>query len=331
MRGVGLLRGRRSLIPSPGACAPTSPPGRGSRAGLEGESGGLVSRRLAAVTVRFAPGGHPARSCSLSRGERVGVSGVELSWIRRSLIPSPDACAPTSPPGRGSWAGLEGESGGLVSRRLAAVTVRFAPGAQPARCHSLSRGERVGVRGVGLSRGRRSLIPSPDACAPTSPPGRGFWAGFAGESGRLVLRRPAAVTVRFAPGAQPARCHSLSHGERGGVRGVKLSWIRRSLIPSPDACAPTSPPGRGSWAGFAGESGRLVSRRLVVLTVRCAPGGHPARSCSLSHGERVGVRGVELSWIRRSLISSPGQLARLLPMGKVFGGCRPCDECGGRA
>ncbi len=204
-------------------------------------------------------------------------------------------------------------------------------GAQPARSCSLSHGERVGVRGIGLLRGRGDLIPSPGACAPTSPPGRGSWAGFAVESGRLVSRRPAAVTVRFVPGAQPARCHSLSHGERVGVRGVELSWIRRSLIPSPDACAPTSPSGRGSRAGFSGESGRLVSRRPAAVTVRFAPGGQPARCHALYHEERVGVRGVELSWIRRSLIPSPGPLARPLPMGAVIGGCRPCDECGGRA
>ncbi len=259
------------------------------------------------------------------------MRGVGLSRGRGDLIPSPDACAPTSPPGRGSWAGFAGESGGLVSRRLAAVTVRFAPGGHPARSCSLSRGERVGVRGVELSWGRRSLIPSPDACAPTSPPGRGFWAGFAGESGGLVSRRPVVLTVRFAPGGHPARSCSLSHGERVGVRGVELSWGRRSLIPSPDACAPTSPLGRGAWAGFSEDIGRLVLRRPAAVTVRFAPGVQPARCHPLSRGERVGVRGVELSWIRRSLIRSPVQLARLLPMGKVFGGCRPCDECGGRA
>ncbi len=204
-------------------------------------------------------------------------------------------------------------------------------GAQPARSHSLSRGERVGVRGVKLSWIRRSLIPSPDACAPTSPPGRGAWAGFAGESGGLVSRRPVVLTVRCAPGGHPARSCSLSHGERVGVRGVELSWIRRSLIPSPDACAPTSPSGRGSWAGFAGESGRLVSRRPAAVTVRFAPGAHPARCHSLSRGERGGVRGVGLSRGRISLIPSPGPLARPIPKGEVIGSCRPCDECGGRA
>ncbi len=90
--------------PSPGAFAPTSPHGRGSQAGLFLDAG--LCEIATASTGPFKVCYFAKRVVgSLSQGERAGLRGIELSWIRTPR-PSPGASAPTSPHGRGSQAGV---------------------------------------------------------------------------------------------------------------------------------------------------------------------------------------------------------------------------------
>ncbi|MDR8019063.1 SH3 domain-containing protein [Nesterenkonia aerolata] len=170
------------------------------------------------VNIRTGPGTSHARVGSLSRGDRITVTGRSGSWLRGTRN------------GQTVWVSgsyvravvADVARAGGTYEATGRVNIRTGPGTGHARVGSLSRGDRVTVTGRSGSWFRATRN------------GRTVWihgnylraavANVASASG--TYEATGRVNIRTGPGTSHARVGSLSRGDRVTVTGRSGTWYR---------------------------------------------------------------------------------------------------------